>query len=73
MHDPSPSGELLGSFPAHIDQRDGDGLDLLWYLSKRGPDGERTPSKRHGRGKRWRMRYVDDSGQPRSELYEKEW
>ena len=31
-------------------------VDDLWYLKKRGPNGERIPSKRHGRGKRWRVR-----------------
>jgi integrase len=46
-------------------------VDDLWYLSKRGPDGERLPSKRHGRGKRWRVRWVDDQGQPRTEFYER--
>lgn len=47
-------------------------VDDLWYLSKRGPDGERLPSKRHGRGKRWRVRYVSpESGQPASQAFDK--
>lgn len=46
-------------------------VDDLWYLSKRGPDGERQPAKRHGRGKRWRVRYIDDAGLPREMLFER--
>lgn len=46
-------------------------VDDLWYLSRRGPDGERLPSQRHGRGKRWRCRYNDDAGRPRQMLFEK--
>ncbi|QDY05751.1 site-specific integrase [Micromonospora sp. HM134] len=46
-------------------------VDDLWYLTKRGPDGKRLPSKRHGRGKRWRCRYEDASGQARERLFER--
>lgn len=46
-------------------------VDDLWYLSKRGPDGERLPSARHGRGKRWRVRYTDDAGNLRQILFER--
>lgn len=46
-------------------------VDDLWYLKKRGPDGERLKSKRYGRGKRYRVRWVDDHGQPRAELFDK--
>ncbi len=47
-------------------------VDDLWYLSgKKGPDGERVPSGRHGRGKRYRVRYVDPTGEPRTRLFEK--
>lgn len=46
-------------------------VDDLWYLKQRGPDGEKLPSKRHGRGKRWRVRYVDDAGQARETLFER--
>ncbi len=46
-------------------------VDDVWYLKKRGPDGERLPSKRHGRGKRYRVRWIDDKGQPRTEFYER--
>lgn len=31
-------------------------VDDLWYLRRTGPGGKRVPSKRHGRGKRWRVR-----------------
>lgn len=45
-------------------------VDDLWYLSRRGADGERVPSKRHGRGKRWRVRWTDpDTGKPRTQLF----
>lgn len=52
-------------------------VDDLWFLKKRGPDkpngkpGDRLPSKRHGRGKRWRVRYDDNQGQPKVALFEK--
>lgn len=46
-------------------------VDDLWYLSRRGPNGERQKSKRHGRGKRWRCRYEDTTGQPRERLFER--
>lgn len=31
-------------------------VDDLWYLTKKDANGKRIPSKRHGRGKRWRVR-----------------
>ncbi|WP_229403484.1 tyrosine-type recombinase/integrase [Micromonospora okii] len=46
-------------------------IDDLWYLTKRGPDKKRLPSKRHGRGKRWRVRYADAAGEPREKLFER--
>lgn len=46
-------------------------VDDLWFLTKRGPDGERLRSKRHGRGKRWRVRWVDDAGRTRQQLFDK--
>lgn len=46
-------------------------VDDLWYLKQRGLDGQRLPSKRHGRGKRWRVRYVDDAGRDREALFAK--
>ena len=46
-------------------------VDDLWYLRRRDPaTGERLPSQRHGRGKRWRVRWVDpETGQTRTELF----
>ncbi|WP_127501209.1 tyrosine-type recombinase/integrase [Actinoplanes solisilvae] len=46
-------------------------IDDLWYLRARGPNRERLPSKRHGRGKRWRVRWNDDQGQARERLFER--
>lgn len=44
-------------------------IDDLWY-SKRG--GQRTPTKRHGRGRRWRVRWIDPAtGQPRAKLFDR--
>lgn len=46
--------------------------DDLWYVNERGPDGKKLPSRRHGRGKRWRVRYNDHTGAPKSQLFDKE-
>lgn len=48
-------------------------VDDLWYLKKRDPEtGKAVPSKRHGRGKRWRVRYTDpETGRKVEELFEK--
>jgi integrase len=46
-------------------------VDDLWYLTKRGPDKKRLPSQRHGRGRRYRVRYVDAMGAPREKLFER--
>jgi integrase len=52
-------------------------VDDLWFLKKRGPDrpdgrpGPFLPSARHGRGKRWQVRYVDDAGKECRPLFEK--
>ena len=51
-------------------------VDDLWYSSKRdkGPDGKLLPPKktqRHGRGKRWRVRYTDPDGQAKQRLFER--
>jgi integrase len=46
-------------------------IDDLWYLKVRGPDKKRLPSKRHGRGKRWRVRYADAAGEGRERLFER--
>jgi integrase len=45
-------------------------VDDLW--TRKGPDGKKVPSARHGRGKRWRVRWVDpDTGRPRTRLFDK--
>lgn len=49
-------------------------VDDLWFSShrKRGPDGKLlppTPTKRHGRGRRWRVRYADDAGRSVERLF----
>ncbi|MFF5292593.1 tyrosine-type recombinase/integrase [Paractinoplanes globisporus] len=46
-------------------------VDDRWYLKERGPDGTRLPSKRHGRGRRWRVRWVDDRGESREQLFDR--
>lgn len=51
-------------------------IDDLWYSSKRvkGPSGKLLPPEptgRHGRGKRYRVRWVDDTGQPKQRLFGK--
>jgi hypothetical protein len=46
-------------------------VDDLWFSAKRGPDGQRQPTKRHGRGKRWRVRYTDDAGRKVERLFER--
>lgn len=46
-------------------------VDDLWYRRERGPSGKRVPSQRHGRGKRWRVRYVDDVGRTRTRSFDR--
>lgn len=46
-------------------------VDDLWYLRARDEQGARLPSKRHGRGKRWRVRYLDDGGAKVERLFER--
>lgn len=48
-------------------------VDDLWYLRKRHPQtGERLPSKRYGRGKRWRVRWVDpQTGRTQTAMFDK--
>jgi integrase len=47
-------------------------VDDLWYLRKRDGAGGRLPSKRHGRGKRWRVRFIDDTGAKAELLFDKQ-
>jgi integrase len=47
-------------------------VDDLWYLKKRDPNTKKPiPSKRHGRGKRWRVRYTDTVGEGHERLFER--
>lgn len=48
-------------------------VDDLWFLRRRDPaTGKPLPSKRHGRGKRWRVRWVDpETGRPRVGLFDR--
>ncbi|MEY8039152.1 tyrosine-type recombinase/integrase [Saccharopolyspora cebuensis] len=48
-------------------------VDDMWYRRARHPEtGERLPAKRHGRGKRWRVRWVDpQSGETKTAFFEK--
>jgi hypothetical protein len=48
-------------------------VDDLWYLRQRDRGThDRIPSKRYGRGKRWRVRWVDpDSGETRTESFDR--
>lgn len=46
-------------------------VDDLWYFTKKNDAGERVPSGRHGRGKRYRVRYVDPDGKTCQRLFEK--
>jgi hypothetical protein len=46
-------------------------VDDVWYLKTRGSGGARLPSRADGRGKRWRVRWVDDQGEPRSRFFER--
>ena len=57
---PRPAGRLVS-------------VDDLWYLRDKDPaTGQRRPSKRYGRGKRWRVRWVaPQTGEPRTELFER--
>lgn len=46
-------------------------IDDLWYLKKLDSDGKRLPSKRHGQGKRWRVRFTDAAGRPSTRFFER--
>lgn len=48
-------------------------VDDLWYRKNRDPEnGQRLPSRRYGRGKRWRARWTDpQTGESRTELFDK--
>lgn len=46
-------------------------VDDLWYRSKKDENDKRIPSARHGRGKRYRVRYTDANGEPKQPLFDK--
>ncbi len=47
-------------------------VDDLWYRSRKDADGNKIPTARHGRGKRYRVRWEDpDTGQARTQLFTK--
>jgi integrase len=46
-------------------------IDDTWYRRRRGPDNERIRSAKYGRGKRWRVRYVDGHGERRERMFER--
>lgn len=46
-------------------------VDDVWYLSKKDADGKPIPSQRHGRGRRYRVRYTDPTGVVRTRFFEK--
>lgn len=46
-------------------------VDDLWFQSgKKDADGKPVPTLRHGRGKRYRVRYTDPDGAPKTKLFE---
>lgn len=46
-------------------------IDDLWYLKTRKPNGDRIPSKRHGRGKRYRVRIDSPDGNAPTKSFDK--
>lgn len=51
-------------------------VDDLWFSSRRDRDAAGkllppNPTKRHGRGRRWRVRYLDDAGRKVEQLFER--
>lgn len=44
-------------------------VDDLW--TKKGPDGKPVPSARHGRGKRYRVRYTDPAGRAQTRSFDR--
>lgn len=48
-------------------------IDDLWYLRRNGLEsGQRRRSSRYGKGKRWRVRWIDPStGEPRTQRFER--
>lgn len=46
-------------------------VDDLWFSTKRDAAGRRIPTRRNGRGKRWRVRFTDDTGRKVERLFER--
>ncbi|OAH41769.1 integrase [Dietzia cinnamea] len=48
-------------------------VEDLWYQTKRNPDGttSRIPTKLHGTGSQWRVRYIDDTGKERTKRFKR--
>jgi integrase len=48
-------------------------IDDRWYRTVKGPDGKlhRVPTARHGKGKRWDVRWRDDSARQRHKAFER--
>lgn len=44
-------------------------IDDLWYSNKLDHEGKRLPTRRHGRGKRYRVRYLDAEGTLRRKAF----
>ncbi len=40
-----------------------------WFNARKGPDGERVKSARHGKGERWQVVYDDDEGRERGPTF----
>ncbi|WP_245662382.1 hypothetical protein [Nocardia vermiculata] len=49
------------------------GVEDLWHKTVRKTDGttEKVHSQLYGKGKRWRVRYVDDAGKERTQRFER--
>lgn len=49
------------------------GIEDRWTKTVRQPDGAitRVPSANHGKGRRWRARYVDDTGQENTRAFDR--
>lgn len=47
-------------------------VDDLWFRKERDKNDDRLPAQRHGRGKRWRVRWTDpETGKKREELFDR--
>lgn len=46
-------------------------VDDTWYRAKKDDDGQRVKTAKYGRGKRYRVRYTNDTGQPKEQMFER--